>query len=107
MKHTRKTQQSQMCKRNSELEEMTSIDLKKKNGLIMNAANSSQYKQMNEGAFKCWRSIASYQYAIPSKAPFPLMERHFPIVLRKSNTGSLLFQKLANSCNSFANTIIT
>lgn len=46
----------------------------------MNEAKSLQYKQTNEGAFKCWRSIASffYQYAIPSKAPFPLMERKFP-----------------------------
>lgn len=43
----------------------------------MNEANSLRYKQTNEGAFKGWRSIASfYQYAIPSKAPFPLMERH-------------------------------
>lgn len=45
-----------------------------------------QYEQTDEGAFKYWRSIAScYQYAIPSKAPFPLMERHFPtnLILKK------------------------
>ena len=75
--------------RNSELEEMTSLKLK--TGLIMNEANSLQYKQTNEGAFECWRSIAScYQYAIPSKAPFPLMERHFPTNLIETNTDSLL-----------------
>lgn len=45
----------------------------------MNEEDSLQYKQTDEGAFKCWRSIAScHKYAIPSKAPFPLMERHFP-----------------------------
>lgn len=55
--------------------------------LIMNEANL----QTNKGAFKCWRTIAScYQYAIPSKAPFPLMERHFPTNLIKTNTDSLL-----------------
>lgn len=82
MKQVRKTQQTESdVQRNSELEEMTSLNLR---GLIMNEANSLQYKQTNEGAFKCWRSIAScYQYAIPSKAPFPLMERHFPTDLVK------------------------
>lgn len=77
----------------------------------MNEANSLQYKQTNEGAFKCWRSIASfYQYATPSKAPFPLMERHFPTNLIKKNTESLLliFPKISShTCIPSVNTIMT
>lgn len=45
----------------------------------MNETNLLQYDKTHEGACKYWRSIAfCHQYAIASKAPFPLMERHFP-----------------------------